>query len=128
MNNSFSIRIMKGRVFKLKLNSYNGDMDNFLFNEVQNRDNTQIYLSKGRVKNNDLDIDDYIFIQSEGKITHYMKVRQQGPFLLEGDEESQISVKDITKVEPSFKSDFKGQGYNKLEHFEVISLLQKLTI
>ncbi len=128
MNNSFSIRIMKGRVFKLKLNSYNGDMDNFLFNEVQNRDNTQIYLSKGRVKNNDLDIDDYIFIQSEGKITHYMKVRQQGPFLLEGDEESQISVKDITKVEPSFKSDFKGQGYNKLEHFEVINLLQKLTI
>ena len=119
---------MKGRVFKLKLNSYNGDMDNFLFNEVQNRDNTQIYLSKGRVKNNDLDIDDYIFIQSEGKITHYMKVRQQGPFLLEGDEESQISVKDITKVEPSFKSDFKGQGYNKLEHFEVINLLQKLTI
>ena len=130
MNNSFSIRIMKGRIFKLRLNAKNidGDMDNFLFNKVQNRDNTHIYLSKGRVKNYDLDIDDYIFIQSEGKITHYMKVRQRGPFLREGDEESQISVKDINKVEPSFKSDFKGQGYNKLEHFEVISLLQKLTI
>ena len=69
-----------------------------------------------------------LFIQSEGKITHYMKVKQQGPFLREGDEESQISVKDINKVEHSFKSDYKGQGYNKLEHFEVISLLQKLTI
>ena len=62
---------MKGRIFKLRLNAKNidGDMDNFLFNKVQNRDNTHIYLSKGRVKNNDLDIDDYIFIQSEGKIT-----------------------------------------------------------
>ena len=121
---------MKGRIFKLRLNTKNidGDMDNFLFNVVQYRDNTHIYLSKGRVKNNDLDIDDYIFIQSEGKITHYMKVRQQGPFLREGDEESQISVKDINKVEYSFKSDYKGQGYNKLDYYQVTSLLQKLSI
>ena len=75
------ITIMKGRIFKFRLDdeTINHDMDNFLFNIVKNRQRNQIYLTKGRVALNTLEENDYIFIQSKSKITHYMRCNSQGP-------------------------------------------------
>lgn len=113
---------MKGRIFKFKLDdeTINNDMDNFLFNIVKNRQRNQLYLTKGRVAFNTLEENDYIFIQSKNKITHYMKCNSQGPKKYDRIE---ISVKDIKKFEVPKESKFKGQGYNKLSEEQVIELL-----
>lgn len=106
---------MKSRIFKFKLDTdpiYN-DMDNFLFNIVSNRTDTQIYLSKGRVALLSLNIDDIIFIQSNGYITHYMKCKKMGPIVY--NDTIQISVKEIEKFNIPIKSQYKGQGYNILD-------------
>ena len=114
---------MKGRIFKFRLDdkTINYDMDNFLFNIVKNRDRNQIYLSKGRVKNESINVGDYIFIQSKNQITHYMRCKECGPN--KNKEDIEISVKDITKLIKPIKSDYLGQGYNKLSEREVLNLL-----
>ena len=99
---------MNGRIFKFRLDNetINHDMDNFLFNIVKNRQRNQIYLTKGRVALNTLEENDYIFIQSKNKITHYMKCNSQGPKKYDRIE---ISVKDIKKFEVPKESKFKGK-------------------
>ena len=113
---------MKGSIFKFRLDdeTINNDMDNFLFNIVKNRQRNQLYLTKGRVAFNTLEENDYIFIQSNGKITHYMKCNSQGPKKYD---KIEISVKDIEKLEIPIRSIYKGQGYNKLSEEQVIELL-----
>ena len=114
---------MKGRIFKFRLETepINNDMDNFLFNIVLKRNRQQIFLSKGRVLKNSLLENDYIFIQSNGLITHYMKCKSQGPLTV--DQEIEISVKDIIKISNPIKSTFKGQGYNNLNRDDLNKLL-----
>ena len=53
---------MKGRIFKFRLDDkiINNNMDNFLFNIVNNRQRNQIYLTSGRVAFNTLEENDYI--------------------------------------------------------------------
>ena len=118
---------MKGSIFKFRLDdeTINNDMDNFLFNIVKNRQRNQLYLTKGRVAFNTLEENDYIFIQSNGKITHYMKCNSQGPKKYD---KIEISVKDIEKLEIPIRSIYKGQGYNKLSEEQVIELLINIYI
>ena len=115
---------MRGRIFKFKLspNPINGNMDNFLFNIVMNRPNKSIYLTKGKVKENSLNKNDYIFIQSNGILTHYMKCADNGPF--GSFDNIQIKVKDIIKLNEPIKSKFKGQGYNWLDKDDINNLIK----
>jgi len=57
----------KGRLLKLKLNHdpINNDLDNFIFNIVLNRPNNNINITKGKIKVNSIDVNDYIFIQDQ---------------------------------------------------------------
>ena len=115
----------KGRLFKFMLNGLpiNGNMDNFLFNIVKNRPRNQIYITGNKVALNSLDKEDYIFIQSENHITHFMKCKNGGPVLDKTTNEREISVKDIKKLRNPVKSIYKGQGYNKLNIDQIKSIL-----
>ena len=97
---------MQGRIFKFRLDKapINGDMGHFLHNIVMNRDRHQIILSKGRVASMSIDENDYIFIQSNGYFTHYMRCREKGPV---GINDIDISVKDITTLNRPIKSIYK---------------------
>ena len=114
---------MKGRIFKFVLHesTINYDMDNFLFNIVPCRENNQIYLTKGRVRNESIDEDDYIFIQSENKITHYMRCNERGPII--NGNKIEISVKDIVKFHTPKESRYYGEGFNILSDRQVKALL-----
>ena len=96
----------KGRIIKLFLNDLpiNASMDNFLFNIVKNRTRNQFYITQENIKLNSLKINDYIFIQDNDYITHYMKCQKNGPILDEVTKTKEISVKDITKIKYPIKS------------------------
>ena len=96
----------KGRIIKLFFNDLpiNGCMDNFLFNIVKNRTRNQFYITEENIKLNSLKKDDYIFIQHNDYITHYMKCQKNGPILDEITKTKEISVKDITKIKYPVKS------------------------
>jgi hypothetical protein len=115
---------MKGRLFKFKLETepINGNIDNFLNNIVSKRENKEIYLPNGRVAINSINENDYIFIQSNGYINHYMKCNEKGP-TKKDENEVEISVKEIKKFNKPIKSTYKGQGFNILNESNIKELL-----
>ena len=118
----------KGRLFKFMIDTLpiNNSMDNFLFNIVKNRPRQEIYITGNKVKINSLKKDDYIFIQSNGYITHYMRCKDDGPIFYNNNKDREISVKDIKKISNPIKSHFIGQGYNKLNEDEIKNILIKI--
>ena len=115
----------KGRLLKLVLDNLpiNRCIDNFLFNTVKNRSRQQIYITGNKIALNTLDKDDYLFIQSSGYITHFMKCKDKGPIIDKTNGEREISVKDITKLNNPVKSKYPGQGYNKLTEHDIKDIL-----
>lgn len=119
----------KGRLFKFIIDiiPINNNMDHFLFNIVKNRPKQQIYITGNKVAINSMDKNDYIFIQSGGYITHFMKCSANGPIEVLNDNQKQreIYVENITKLNNPVKSIFPGQGYNKLNDNEIKDIIRK---
>ena len=114
---------MNGRLLKFKLDTIpiDGNMDNFLNNIVMNRERHQMYISKGRIAIDSINENDYIFIQSNGFITHYGLCERKGPQII--NENIELSIKNIVKFSVPVKSRFRGQGYNKLDITDISSIL-----
>tara|TARA_B100000768_G_C11280089_1_gene378060 strand:+ start:3401 stop:3721 length:321 start_codon:yes stop_codon:yes gene_type:complete len=103
-------------------------MENYLNNIVMNRDRQEIYLTPGKVANMSLDENDYIFIQSNGYLTHNMKCKKKGPIKING--KIEISVKDITtlnipKKSSDISSSFQGQAFTKLNDKDIKDILKQ---
>ena len=110
---------LKGRIFKLLLDEdpINNDMNNFLYNIVLKRNKHEIYLSSGKVKKNSINVNDYIFIQSKGIITHKMQCEEIGPVNNPNNNNVYISVKNIVTAKNEIKGK-RGQGYDILDYVQ----------
>ena len=124
----------KGRLLKLKLNHdpINNDLDNFIFNIVLKRPNNNINITKGKLKVNSIDVNDYIFIQVENVITHYMLCKIKGPIFNSLSNKCELSIKNPLKLEvPINKKDFEifndtnGQSYSHLTSKHIDFIFEK---
>lgn len=115
----------KGRLLKFVLDylPVNSSMDNFLFNIVTNRPRQQIYITGNKIALHTLNVDDYLFVQSSGYITHYMKCNNEGPIIDNSNGEREISVKDISKLKNPVKSKYSGQAFNKLTEHDIREII-----
>ena len=120
---------MPGRVVKFDLD-YIGSIDNFINNVVYQRQNNDVYLKKGKIKINCLNKDDFIFFQSNGFISHYTTLSNDGPTLRDNVTDEfpvKISINNVIKMNTPIKSEdyeIYGQGYNKLNNENIKDLLE----
>jgi hypothetical protein len=94
---------MKGRLFKLNKHYIDTDLDDFIFNTVLNRQNNIMHITKGKLAINSMIVDDYIFIQMDGIITHYMFCAINGPVYNNLLNTYDISIKNPVKLNNPIK-------------------------
>jgi hypothetical protein len=121
---------MKGRLLKFKLDneSINNDLDNFIFSVVMNRPDKTIEITKGKLEENCLEENDYIFIQANNIISHYMLCNKKGPNNLKISIKNPIKLKNpIIKTNHIIFNNTKGPAYSYLsnEHINYIFNLQE---
>ena len=119
---------MPGRVIKFNLD-YIGSIDSFINDVVYQRQNKDIYLKPRKIKLNSLNKDDLIFFQSNGYISHYTSLSEDGPTLRHNVTEEfpvKISINNVIKMDTPLNSEeyqIFGQGYNKLSDEMIKELL-----